>query len=75
MKKVCTKLFPKNFTTDQKFVRQQFSSDVLERLDEDENIITCDETFIFQYDVDTKVQSVESKTPESPRMKKTRMSK
>lgn len=79
MKKVCAKLVPKNLTPDQKLLRQQICSDFLERLEKDpglmKNIITCDETWIFQYDVETKRQSMHWKTPESPRMKKARMSK
>jgi hypothetical protein len=70
---------PKNLTPDQKLLRQQVCSDFLERLEEDsglmKNIITCDETWIFQYDVETKRQSMHWKTPESPRIKKARMSK
>lgn len=79
MTKVCAKLVPKNLTPDQKLLRQQVRSDFLERLEEDpgpmKNIITCDETWIFQYDVETKRQSMHWKTPESPRIKKARMSK
>lgn len=79
MKKVCAKLVPKNLTPEQKLVRHQICSDVLERLVEEpgllEKIITCDETWIFQYDVETKRQSMHWKTPSSPRMKKARMSK
>ncbi len=40
-----------------------------------ENIITCDETWIFQYDVETKRQSRHWKTPASLRIKKAKMSK
>ena len=58
MTKCCAKLVPKNLTPDLKLFRQQVCSDFLERLEEDpglmENIITCDETWIFQYDVETK---------------------
>ncbi|KAL4101082.1 hypothetical protein QTP88_021102 [Uroleucon formosanum] len=72
-------LVPKNLTPDQKLLRQQVCSDFLERLEEDpgltKNIITCEETWIFQYDVETKRQSMHWKTPESPRIKKARMSK
>ncbi|VVC34690.1 Transposase, type 1 [Cinara cedri] len=79
MKKVCAKLVPKNLTPDQKLFRQQICSDILERLEEEpelmENIITCVETWIFQYDVETKRQSMYWKTPASPRMKKARMLK
>jgi hypothetical protein len=79
MTKVCVKLVPKKLTPDQKLLRQHVCLDFLERLEEDpelmKNIITCDETWIFQYDVDTKRQSMHWKTPESPRIKKARMSK
>ncbi len=74
MKKVCAKLVPKNLTPDQKLVCQQICSDFLEKLDEEpeliENIITCNEIWIFQYDVGTERQSMPWKTPSSPRMKK-----
>lgn len=40
-----------------------------------ENIISCDETWIFQYDVEIKRQSMHQKTATSPRIKKARMSK
>ncbi|VVC44823.1 Hypothetical protein CINCED_3A022962 [Cinara cedri] len=80
MTKVCAKLVPKNLTPDQKFLRQQVCSDFLEKLKEDPGlmqkpIITCDETWIFQYDVETKRRSMHWKTPESPGIKKARMSK
>ncbi|VVC37893.1 Hypothetical protein CINCED_3A021399 [Cinara cedri] len=76
MTKVCAKLVPKNLTPDQKFLRQQVCSDFLEKLKEDpglmKNIITWDETWIFQYDVETKRQSMHWKTPESPKIKKSK---
>ncbi|VVC44420.1 Hypothetical protein CINCED_3A020187 [Cinara cedri] len=79
MTKVCAKLVPKNLTPDQKFLRQQVCSDFLEKLKENpglmKNIIACDETWIYQYDVETKRQSMRWKTPESLRIKKARMSK
>ncbi len=62
MKKVCAKLDPKHLAPDRKLVRQQICSDFLARLDEEhelmENIITGDEAWIFQYDVETKRQSM-----------------
>ncbi|GFS88481.1 putative mariner transposase [Trichonephila clavipes] len=79
MTNVCAKLVPKTLTPDQKLLRQQVCSDFLERLEEDpglmKNIITCEETWIFQYDVETKQQLMQWKTPESPRIEKARMSK
>ncbi|KAL4154268.1 hypothetical protein QTP88_002093 [Uroleucon formosanum] len=38
-------------------------------------VITCDETWIFQYDPETKRQSMHWKTSASPKLKKARMSK
>ena len=56
--KVCAKMVPKNLSLDQKLARQQVCSDFLERLKEKPglmgNIITCDDTWIFHYDVETK---------------------
>ncbi len=66
MNKVCVKLVPKMLNPDQKLIHEQISSDFLERLDEEpelmENIITCDETWIFQYNVESKWQSMRWKT-------------
>ncbi|KAL4112100.1 hypothetical protein QTP88_015948 [Uroleucon formosanum] len=79
MKKVCAKMVPKNLTIDQKFNRKEICSDTLKIIKDDpsfiNNIITCDETWIFTYDPETKSQSMHWKTPTSPRMKKARMSK
>ena len=38
-------------------------------------ILMCEETWIFQYDPETKRQSMHWKSPQSPRKKKARMSK
>jgi hypothetical protein len=46
-----------------------------EQLDVFENVITCHETWILQYNSETKRQSKHWKTSTSPRMKKARMSK
>jgi hypothetical protein len=54
-------------------------ADIMERITEQpdvlENVVTCDETWIIQYDPETKKQSMYWKEPTSPRMKKARMSK
>ncbi|XP_029341252.1 uncharacterized protein LOC115033209 [Acyrthosiphon pisum] len=72
-------MVPKNLTIDQKFNRKEICSDTLKIIKDDpsfiNNIITCDETWIFTYDPETKRQSMHWKTPTSPRMKKARMSK
>jgi len=48
MKKVCVKMVPKNLTQDQKDNRKVIFSEILQRLNEQlnllENVITCDET-------------------------------
>ncbi|KAL4153743.1 hypothetical protein QTP88_001576 [Uroleucon formosanum] len=79
IKKVCAKMVPKNLTIDQKFNRKEICSDTLKIIKDDpsfiNNIITCDETWIFTYDPETKMQSMHWRTPTSPRMKKARMSK
>lgn len=64
---------------DQKFNRKEICSDTLKIIKNDpfflNSIITCDETWIFTYDPETKRQSMHWKTPTSPRIKKARMSK
>jgi ABC-type xylose transport system substrate-binding protein len=48
MRKVCTKMVPKNFTQEEKDNRKNISSDIMEQITEQpdvlENVITCDET-------------------------------
>jgi len=40
-----------------------------------QNVITCDESWFFQYDTESKRQSMHWKSPSSPRQKKARQSK
>jgi ABC-type xylose transport system substrate-binding protein len=58
MMKVCAKMVPKNLSQKQKGNRENIRSDIMERITEQpdvlENIITCNETWIFQYDPETK---------------------
>jgi hypothetical protein len=72
-------MVPKNFTQEQKDNQKNMCSDIMEGLTEEldvlENVITCDETWIFQYDLETKRQSMHWKTPTTLRIKKARMSK
>ncbi len=77
MKKVCEALVPKNLTTDQKLVCQQISLNFLWRLDEEPTLMEYiwNITGIFQYNVETKWQSMHWKTPASSSgMKKVRVS-
>jgi hypothetical protein len=39
------------------------------------SVVTCNETWLFQYDAETKQQSVQWKSIHSPRPKKARMSR
>ncbi|GFV53550.1 putative DD34D transposase [Trichonephila clavipes] len=79
MRKICAKLVPKVLTDVQKQNRKTVSKDLLERIEEEphffDNVITGDESWFFQYDSETKRQSNEWHTPQSPRQKKARMSK
>lgn len=79
MNKVCSKLVPKCLTAEQKESRKQICSDILENIENDatflERVITCDESWFFIYDPETKRQSMHWKSPNSPRQKKARMTK
>ena len=79
MKKVCAKVVPKIFTREQKEHRVNCCADTLENIENDPDfflkVITCDKTWIFQYDPETKRQSMHWKSPQSPRKKKAHMSK
>lgn len=79
MRKVCAKLVPKNLTTEQKDNRKNVCVDLLERIANDQEFFNCvitgDESWIFEYDPETKRQSKEWHTSSSPRPKKCRMSK
>jgi len=79
MKKVCAKVVRKILTPQQKEHRVNCCADTLENIENDPdfflNVITCDETWIFQYDPETKRQPMNWKSHQSPRKKKARMSK
>jgi histone-lysine N-methyltransferase SETMAR len=77
MKKVCTKMVPKNLSEDQKLNREEMCQNVSKKIEEDPDflniVITCDETWLFQYNPETK--PVQWKTTHSPRPKKAQVSK
>ncbi len=79
MRKICAKMVPKVLTDQRKENRVEVSQDVLERSESDprlfDRVITGDETWIFEYDPESKRQSSEWHTMTSPRRKKVRMSK
>lgn len=79
MRKVCAKMVPKVLTDGQKLRRVEVCQENLNMCESDpqflNNVITGDESWIFEYDPETKRQSSEWHTPASPRPKKGRMSK
>ena len=63
MTKVCAKVVPKLLTSDQKEKRQEICADILKPIEANpkflrHSVIICDETWIFQYDSETKRQSM-----------------
>ena len=78
MRKVCAKMVPKNLTTEQAN-RRDACLDLLDRLEREpeffSHVITGDESWILEYDPETKRQSREGQTANSHRPKKARMSK
>jgi len=70
MRKVCAKMVPKELTEEQKQRRVTVCQDLLERQDDIlGRVITVDETWVYQYDPETKRQSAPWKTVNSPRPK------
>jgi len=74
MRKVCAKMIPKVLSDEQKERRKELCLDHLQRNENEpdllNSIITCDETWIFTYDLETKLQSMQWKSTSSPRQKK-----
>ena len=66
MKKVCAKMVPKILRDEQQAKRVEISQEILNCLEEDEHfladVITGDETWVFEYDPETKRQSEEGHT-------------
>ena len=76
MRKLCAKMVPKELTEEQKQRKVTICQDLLERQDDIlGHVITGDETWIYQYDPETKRQSAQWKTANSLRPKKFRRSK
>jgi len=79
MKKVCSKMVPRLLTPEQKEIRINICADTVQNIENDpnvlENVITCDESWFFQYDLESKRQSMHWKSPSSPRQNKARQSK
>jgi hypothetical protein len=79
MKRVSAKFVPRILTSEQKEQRLSISLELRDRVTSDPNFfqkfITGDESWVYGYDPETKVQSSQWKTPNSPRPKKARQSK
>ncbi|XP_054717601.1 histone-lysine N-methyltransferase SETMAR-like [Uloborus diversus] len=79
MRKICAKLEPKVLTDAQKTHRLEVSKEMKKMCRDNtnflDNVITGDESWIFEYDPETKRQSAEWHTTASPSQKKARMSK
>ena len=62
MRKVCAKMVPKVLSDEQKERRKELYLDLLQRTENEPDMlnstITCDETWIFMYDPETKRQSM-----------------
>ena len=76
MRKICVKMVPKLLDDDQKERRVEVCQDILEHLQTEpdllQRVITGDESWIFEYDPETKRQSLQWKCPLSPKPKKAR---
>ncbi|KAG5327048.1 SETMR methyltransferase, partial [Acromyrmex heyeri] len=72
--KVCAKFVPHTLRSDQKSARINYSRDIVAPAENNPNflksIVTGDETWCFQYDPETKRQSAEWKSKNSPQAKK-----
>lgn len=79
MHKVCAKLVPKVLTEDQKELRLLRCQELLDLIQNEpdflNSVVTGDESWMFEYDPESKRQSSEWHTKSSPRPKKARMSK
>ena len=77
MRKTCAKMVPRLLNQGKKERRVQVCQDILEQLETDPNllkrVVTGDESWIFDYDLLTKQQSLEWKSALSPGPKKARM--
>jgi len=79
LRKICAKMVPRNVTEQQRDARVSICAELLEQVEANpelmERVITGDESWFFQYDPETKRQSLEWRSRGSPRPKKALMSK
>ena len=79
MRKICAKFVPRVLREDQRERRCNDSKEMVELINSDPQVldalVTCDESWIYCYDPETKKQSSQWKHAGSPRPKKARQSK
>ena len=79
MRKICAKFVPRVHREDQKERRCHDSREMVELINSDpadlDVLVTCNESWIYCYDPETKRQSSQWKHAGSPRPKKARQSK
>ena len=79
MRKICAKFVPRVLREDHKERRCHDSGEIVELINSDpavlDALVTCDESWIYCYDPETKRQSYQWKHACSPRPKKARQSK
>jgi len=79
VRNVCTKMVQENLMTEQKASRRDVCLDLLDRLEREPEFFSCvitgDESWILEYEPETKCQSWEWHTANSPHPKKARMNK
>ena len=79
MRKICEKFVSRVLREDQKVRRCHDSKEMVELINSDpavlDALVTCDESWIYYYDPETKRQSSQWKHAGSPRPKKARQSK
>ena len=73
-RKICSQFVPHKLTDEQKAKRMETSGDFISMFDQDplllENIVTGDEIWCYQFDPESKRQSMAWCSPTSPRPKK-----
>ncbi len=75
MTKISARVVPKNLTFHQKLTRVRVCKDWLQNWDSFDKVISGDDSWIFEYDPETKRQSMEEKRLEEKRTKNTHVSK
>ena len=78
--KICSRFVPQKLTDEQKAKRMETSGDfIISMCDQDplllENIVTADEAWCYQFDQESKWQSIAWCSPTSPRPKRSRLQK